>query len=691
MKFTIKHEMKDRLRVHFCVGKMTFREADTLQYYLQEVPEITESKVYERTADAVVRFCCAKEKIIEVLRGFHYEDVDVPESFFDSSSREVNARYYEKIVNTVIFRYARMLFLPSVLQKAWVIIQAGKYIRRALRTIPHRRLEVPVLDAAAVTASILIGDYGTASSVMFLLDVGDMLEDWTHKRSVDDLARRMSLNINRVWVVVDGVETLVDTSSVKPDDKVVVRVGNIIPFDGEVFSGEAMVNQASMTGEAIPVRKDVGKPVFAGTVVEEGEITIKVSKVSGDGRFDKIVRMIEDSEKLKSSVESRAEHLADKLVPTTFAGTAITWLLTRNVTKAVSVLMVDYSCAMKLSMPLSVLSAMRESTGYDITVKGGKFLEAIADADTIVFDKTGTLTKAEPTVAEVVSMNGEEPDELLRQAACLEEHFPHSIANAVVKAAKDRGLDHDEFHTKVKYIVAHGISTYINDKKAVIGSYHFIFEDEGVELTEEMSDRLCAYPEEYSRLYYAKEGKLAAVILIEDPLREEAPMVLAELKKLGIKKTVMMTGDSEKTAAAIAARVGVDEYYSEVLPEDKAGYVKKCREEGSKVIMVGDGINDSPALSEADAGIAINEGAGIARQIADITIGEGDLNRLVVLKKISDRLMERIGSNYRGIVGVNTAIILLGAFGVLSPKVSALLHNSYTVGLGLNSTTDLLK
>lgn len=691
MKFTIKHEMKDRLRVHFCVGKMTFREADTLQYYLQEVPEITEAKVYERTADAVVRFCCAKEKIIEVLRGFHYEDVDVPESFFDSSSREVNARYYEKIVNAVIFRYARMLFLPSVLQKAWVIIQAGKYIRRALRTIPHRRLEVPVLDAAAVTASILIGDYGTASSVMFLLDVGDMLEDWTHKRSVDDLARRMSLNINRVWVVVDGVETLVDTSSVKADDKVVVRVGNIIPFDGEVFSGEAMVNQASMTGEAIPVRKDVGKPVFAGTVVEEGEITIKVSKVSGDGRFDKIVRMIEDSEKLKSSVESRAEHLADKLVPTTFAGTAITWLLTRNVTKAVSVLMVDYSCAMKLSMPLSVLSAMRESTGYDITVKGGKFLEAIADADTIVFDKTGTLTKAEPTVAEVVSMNGEEPDELLRQAACLEEHFPHSIANAVVMAAKDRGLDHDEFHTKVKYIVAHGISTYINDKKAVIGSYHFIFEDEGVELTEKMSVKLAQYPEEYSRLYYAKEGKLAAVILIEDPLREEAPKVLAELKKLGIKKTVMMTGDSEKTAAAIAARVGVDEYYSEVLPEDKAGYVKKCREEGSKVIMVGDGINDSPALSEADAGIAINEGAGIARQIADITIGEGDLNRLVVLKKISDRLMERIGSNYRGIVGVNTAIILLGAFGVLSPKVSALLHNSYTVGLGLNSTTDLLK
>ena len=691
MKFTIKHEMKDRLRVHFCVGKMTFREADTLQYYLQEVPEITEAKVYERTADAVVRFCCTKEKIIEVLRSFHYEDVDVPESFFDSSSREVNARYYEKIVNTVIFRYARMLFLPSVLQKAWVIIQAGKYIRRALRTIPHRRLEVPVLDAAAVTASILIGDYGTASSVMFLLDVGDMLEDWTHKRSVDDLARRMSLNINRVWVVVDGVETLVDTSSVKAGDNVVVRVGNIIPFDGEVFSGEAMVNQASMTGEAIPVRKDVGKPVFAGTVVEEGEITIKVSKVSGDGRFDKIVRMIEDSEKLKSSVESRAEHLADKLVPTTFAGTAITWLLTRNVTKAVSVLMVDFSCAMKLSMPLSVLSAMRESTGYDITVKGGKFLEAIADADTIVFDKTGTLTKAEPTVAEVVSMNGEEPDELLRQAACLEEHFPHSIANAVVKAAVDKGLDHDEFHTKVKYIVAHGISTYINDKKAVIGSYHFIFEDEGVELTEKMSEELAQYPEEYSRLYYAKEGKLAAVILIEDPLREEAPKVLAELKKLGIKKTVMMTGDSEKTAAAIAARVGVDEYYSEVLPEDKAGYVKKCREEGSKVIMVGDGINDSPALSEADAGIAINEGAGIARQIADITIGEGDLNRLVVLKKISDRLMERIGSNYRGIVGVNTAIILLGAFGVLSPKVSALLHNSYTVGLGLNSTTDLLK
>ncbi|MBR0120088.1 MAG: heavy metal translocating P-type ATPase [Eubacterium sp.] len=690
MRFTIKHEMTGRLRVHLCSDRMTFREADTLLYYLQEMPEITEVKVYERTADAVVRFCCARDRIIDILRGYHYEDVEVPESFFDSSSRETNARYFEKIVNAVLFRYGRKLFLPLVLQKAWIVIQAGKFIIRALKTIPHRRLEVPVLDAAAITASILTGDFGTASSVMFLLDVGDMLEDWTHKRSVDDLARRMSLNINKVWVVADGIETLVETTSVKAGDKVVVRVGNIIPFDGEVSDGEAMVNQASMTGEAIPVRKDIGKPVFAGTVVEEGEITINVTKVSGDGRFDKIVHMIEDSEKLKSSVESRAEHLADKLVPTTFAGTAVTWLLTRNVTKAVSVLMVDYSCAMKLSMPLSVLSAMREAARSDITVKGGKFLEAVADADTIVFDKTGTLTKAEPTVVEVVSMNGEDPDELLRQAACLEEHFPHSIANAVVTAAQERGLDHDEFHTKVRYIVAHGISTYINEKKAVIGSYHFIFEDEKVELTEAMKEKLSAFPEEYSRLYYAKEGKLAAVILIEDPLRDEAPSVLAELKKLGIKKTVMMTGDSEKTAAAIASAVGVDEYYSEVLPEDKARFVKKCREDGSKVIMIGDGINDSPALSEADAGIAINEGAEIARQIADITIGEGDLYRLVVLKRISDRLMERIGSNYRGIVGVNTAIILLGAFGVLPPKISALLHNTYTVGLGLKSTTDLL-
>ena len=691
MKFVIRHEMKDRLRVHFSTPRMTFREADTLQYYLQSSPEITEVKVYERTADAVVRFCCAKKKVIDLLRMFHFEDVDVPESFFDSSSREVNARYFEKIVNSVLFRYGRMLFLPSFLQKAWVVIQAGKYIVRALKTIPHKKLEVPVLDAAAITASILTGDFSTASSVMFLLDVGDMLEDWTHKRSVDDLARRMSLNVNRVWIEVDGTETLVDTASVKAGDRVVIRVGNIIPFDGEVAAGEAMVNQASMTGEAIPVAKDIGKAVFAGTVVEEGEITINVTKVSGDGRFDKIVRMIEDSEKLKSSAESRAEHLADRLVPATFIGTAVTWLLTRNVTKAVSVLMVDYSCAMKLSMPLSVLSAMREAARYDITVKGGKFLEAIADADTIVFDKTGTLTKAEPTVAGVVSVNGEDPDELLRQAACLEEHFPHSIANAVVAAAKERGLDHDEFHTQVKYIVAHGISTSINGKKAVIGSYHFIFEDEGVELTDETKNKLSEYPEEYSRLYYAKEGRLAAVILIQDPLREEAPAVLAELKKLGIKKTVMMTGDSEKTAAAISAAVGVDEYFSEVLPEEKAEFVKKCHENGSKVIMVGDGINDSPALSEADAGIAINEGAEIARQIADITMGEGDLHRLVILKKISDRLMKRIGSNYRGIVGVNTAIILLGAFGLLPPQTSALLHNTYTVGLGLKSTTDLLE
>ncbi|MBR6228333.1 MAG: heavy metal translocating P-type ATPase [Eubacterium sp.] len=691
MRFSIKHEMPGRLRVHFSANKMTFREADTLQYYLQEIPEITEVKVYERTADAVVRFCCARERILSILRAFHYEDVDVPESFFDSSSRKVNAWYYEKIVSTVLFRYGRMLFLPSFLQKAWVIVQAGRYIRRALKTIPHKKLEVPVLDAAAVTASILIGDYGTASSVMFLLDVGDLLEDWTHKRSVDDLARRMSLNINQVWLVTDGVETLVDTSSVKKGDQVVIRVGNIIPFDGEVCNGDAMVNQASMTGEAIPVRKDVGKTVFAGTVVEEGEITIRVTKVSGDGRFDKIVHMIEDSEKLKSSVESRAEHLADRLVPATFIGTAITWLFTRNVTKAVSVLMVDFSCAMKLAMPLSVLSAMREAGRYDITVKGGKFLEAVADADILVFDKTGTLTKAQPTVVQVVSFNGEDPDELLRQAACMEEHFPHSIANAVVQAALERGLDHEELHTKVEYIVAHGISTTINDKKAVIGSYHFVFEDEGVELTSDMRDKLDAYPEEYSRLYYAKEDRLAAVILIEDPLRDEAPAVLAELKKLGIRHTVMMTGDSEKTAAAIASRVGVDEYYSEVLPEDKAAYVKKCREEGKKVIMIGDGINDSPALSEADAGIAINEGAEIARMIADITIGAQDLNRLVVLKKISDRLMSRIGSNYRGIVGVNTSIIILGAFGVLSPKVSALLHNSYTVGLGLKSTTSLLE
>ncbi|MCR5748119.1 MAG: heavy metal translocating P-type ATPase, partial [Lachnospiraceae bacterium] len=571
----------------------------------------------------------------------------------------------------------------------WVGFKTMRYMWRGIRTIPGRKLKVELLDAIAIAASMLMGDYKTASSVMFLLKIGDMLEEWTHKKSVDDLARRISLNVSKVWQVSGDTEVLVDADKIKAGDEVVIRVGNIIPFDGKVVSGDAMVNQASMTGEAIPVRKKTGKTVFAGTVVEEGEITVSVTHVGGCGRFDKIVKMIEESEKLKSSVESKAENLADKLVPYTLGGAVLTYLLTRNITKAVSVLMVDYSCALKLAMPISVLSAIREAGRYSITVKGGKFLEAVSEADTIVFDKTGTLTKAEPMVYDVISFNGEEPDELLRESACLEEHFPHSIANAVVKAAAERGLGHDEFHTKVNYIVAHGISTTINGNKAVIGSYHFVFEDEKVKLPKNKKKLFDDLPEEFSHLYYAKEGKLAAVILIEDPLREEAVSVIRALKELGL-KTVMMTGDSERTARSIAERVGVDRYFAEVLPEDKAGFIEDTKRSGSKVIMIGDGINDSPALSAADAGIAVSEGAEIARQIADITVGSDELYSIVLLKEISDRLMKRINFNYKTIVGFNTFLIAMGVAGILPPATSALLHNTSTITIGLKSMTDLL-
>ena len=690
MKFIIKHEIPGRLRVHFSKERFSFRQADTLQYYLESSGIFAEIKVYERTADAVVRFSCAREEAIQTLKAFDPETTDVPGSFFDASQRETKSKYFEKIVMMAVVHYGLRFLAPSPIRKLHTLINAARFIRRGIISLSHRRLEVPVLDAVAVTASIATGDHKTASSVMFLLDVGDNLEEWTHKNSIDDLARRMSLNIDTVWVVKDGVETQVKADEVQIGDRVIVRVGNIIPFDGEVCDGEAMVNQASMTGEAIPVKKDAGKTVFGGTVIEEGEITIAVTKVSGTGRFDKIVRMIEESEKLKSEAESKAEHLADKLVPFSLGGAALTYLLTRNTVKAVSVLMVDYSCAMKLAMPMAVLSAMREAGRSNITIKGGKFMEAISEADAIVFDKTGTLTKAQPKVVDVISFNGESPDELLREAACLEEHFPHSIANAVVKAAEEKKLYHEEFHTKVEYIVAHGIASSINNKRTVIGSFHFIFEDEGVPLDTQDREKMDGLPEAYSRLYYAKEGKLAAVILIEDPLRDEAPEVIRCLRELGIKRTVMMTGDSEKTAAAIAKRVGVDEYHSEVLPEEKAAYIKKLRMEGKKVIMVGDGINDSPALSEADVGIAVDTGADIARQIADVTIGSDKLYQLIMLKELSDALMRRIKLNYRSIVGVNTGVILLGAAGILPPAVAAVIHNSFTLALGVYNATDLL-
>ena len=571
-----------------------------------------------------------------------------------------------------------------------VISKSFKYIGNGIRTLLRHKIEVPVLDATAIGVSILRDDIGTAGSIMFMLGIGEILEEWTHKKSVGDLARSMSLNISKVWLSVDGKEVLVSSNDVKPGDKVVVHMGNVIPFDGKVYDGEAMVNQASLTGESVAVRKAKDAVVYAGTVVEEGEITILVNQTKNSSRFEKIVAMIEESEKLKSGLESKAEHLADRLVPYSLGGTILTYLLTRNVTKALSILMVDFSCALKLAMPISVLSAIREANAHDITVKGGKFLEAMAEADTIVFDKTGTLTKARPTVADVVSFNEETPDELLRTAACLEEHFPHSMAKAVVNAAMEKNLQHEEMHTKVEYVVAHGISTMINNKKVIIGSYHFVFEDEKSIIPEDKKDLFNSLPEEYSHLYMAIDGALAAVICIEDPLRKEAEDVVRKLHKAGFTKIVMMTGDSERTAKAVAGRVGVDEYYSEVLPEDKAGFIEKEKAAGRKVVMIGDGINDSPALSAADVGIAISDGAEIAREIADITIGADDLYRVVTLKNLSDALMRRIGKNYRTIVGFNSMLILLGVAGVIQPTTSALLHNSSTLLIGLENMKNLL-
>ena len=690
MKFIIKHEIKGRLRVHLPVKRLSFREADILEYYLNNFPEIKTAKVYERTADAVVTFACDRERIIGIFKEFSFDNVKVPEKVFECSGRELSAEYYDRLVMTVILHYGKRLVLPVSIRRIWVMIKSLKYAWRGIKTLKNKQLQVELLDAMAITAAVHTGDFKTASSVMFLLKIGDILEDWTHKRSVDDLARRMSLNIDKVWMFADGGEVLVDSSDIKCGDRVVVRVGNMIPFDGEVYAGEAMVNQASMTGESVAVHKGIGMSVFAGTVVEDGELTISVTQIEGSGRFDKIVKMIEESEKLKSSLESKAERLADKLVPYTLLASGLTWLVSRNVTKAVSVLMVDYSCALKMAMPISVLSAIKEASEYDITVKGGRFLEAVAEADTIVLDKTGTLTKAQPTVVRVVSFNGESEDELLRQAACLEEHFPHSVARAVVEAAQKKDLLHDELHTKVEYIVAHGIASEIDNEKAVIGSYHFVFEDEGVEIPEDKKGLFEELPDEYSHLYFAKNGRLAACILIEDPMREEVKAVVEELRTQGFEHIVMMTGDSERTARKIAAEAGITEYYAEVLPEDKAGYIERAKAEGRKVIMVGDGINDSPALSASDAGIAISEGAEIARQIADITISSSHIESIATLREISMLLMKRIKYNYRTIVGFNTALIGLGVAGILPPATSAMLHNGSTVALGLKSMTNLL-
>lgn len=691
MKFVIKHEIRGRIRVHLIGKAMSFAQADTLQYQFEQMKDVTAVKVQERTMDVTICYIGSRKHIITALGQFSYDKVEVPEVYLKNSGREMNRFYWDKLVDQTVVHFVNKIFLPAPLRAGIATVRSVKYIVQGVKTLAKRKIEVPVLDATAISVSLIRGDYKTAGAVMFLLSMGEILEEWTHKKSVGDLARSLSLNIDKVWLVTDDTEVQVSVAQIKEGDRIRVHMGAVIPFDGIVMEGEALVNQASLTGESLPVRKAAESPVYAGTVVEEGEITLLVKESTGSSKYEKIMTMIEDSEKLKSSLEGKAEHLADRLVPYTFLSTGLTLALTRNTVKALSVLMVDFSCALKLAMPLSVLSAIRESSAHDITVKGGKFLEAVAEADTIVFDKTGTLTKAQPTVVEVIPFDDRSPDELLRIAACLEEHFPHSMATAVVVEAMKRGLVHEELHTKVEYIVAHGISSTINDKKIIIGSHHFVFEDEGAVVPEDKKEQFDQLPEQYSHLYMAMDGKLVAVICIEDPLRVETAEVIRELKHLGIHKVVMMTGDSDRIAANIAQKAGVDAYYSEVLPEDKANFVEQEKKAGHKVIMVGDGINDSPALSAADVGIAISEGAEIAREIADVTIAADDLREIITLKKISNALMKRIDRNYKVIVGFNTALILFGVGGVLQPTMSALLHNTSTILISLKSMENLLE
>jgi heavy metal translocating P-type ATPase len=690
MKFQILHEMKGRLRIHVIQKRMTYEQADILQYYLGRQKNVTAVKVRERTQDVTLSYIGERDVVLALLKSFSYEKTGAPQAYLENSGRQLNDEYWQKLVQKVVLRAGNKLFVPAPLRAGIATVKSVKYIWHGIQTLARGKIEVPVLDATAIGVSIFRGDYDTAGSVMFLLGIGEILEEWTHKKSVDDLARSMSLHIEKVWLLKDDQQILVDSGTIGVGDRIVVHMGNIIPFDGVVTDGEALVNQASMTGESQPVRKAAEGYVYAGTVVEEGELTICVRKTGGSGKFDRIVKMIEESEKLKSSLEGKAEHLADRLVPYTLLGTGATWLLTGSTTKALSVLMVDFSCALKLAMPISVLSAIREASSYDITVKGGKYLEAMAEADTIVFDKTGTLTKASPVVADVISFNGQSAAELLRIAACLEEHFPHSMAKAVVNAASEGNLVHEEMHSKVEYVVAHGISSSIDGKKVVIGSYHFVFEDEGCTIPEGKQQQFDEIPGEYSQLYLAIEQELAAVICIMDPLREEAAAVVNSLKAAGIRKVVMMTGDNARTAKVIADRVGVDEYYAGVLPEDKAGFIEKEKALGKKVIMIGDGINDSPALSAADVGIAISDGAQIAREIADVTIGADNLYEIATLKIISNFLMKRIRKNYRTIVGFNTGLIALGVMGVIAPTTSALLHNTSTLVISVKSMENLI-
>lgn len=691
MRFKIEHEIKGRMRVHLIQKRMSFEEADILQYQLESYPFIAEVKIYTRNQNVVICYQGEREQVIRILKEFSYEKAEVPAEIVENSGRELNQTYWDKLVFKIFMRATRKLWIPYPVRVAITGIKSARYIWKGLCTLAKGKMEVSVLDGIAIGVSVFRGDFNTASSVMFLLGIGEILEEWTHKKSVGDLARSMSLNVDKVWLQADEKEVLVDINRIVPGDHVVIRMGNMIPFDGVVVQGEGNVNQASLTGESLPVAKSAGGYVYAGTVLEEGELVVKVKETAGSTKFEKIVTMIEESEKLKSTVEGKASHLADKLVPYTLLGTVVTYVLTRNVTKALSVLMVDFSCALKLAIPITVLSAIREAGQYHITVKGGKFLEKVAEADTIVFDKTGTLTKAQPTVVDVISFCEQEPDELLRVAACLEEHFPHSMAKAVVNAAKEKGLEHEEMHSKVEYIVAHGISSMVNGQKVIVGSRHFVFDDEGCTIPRGLQEHYESISEEYTQLYLAIDGILAAIICIEDPIREEAKSVISLLRGVGISKFVMMTGDNEKTACAVAEKIGVDEYYAEVLPEDKAGFIEKEREAGRKVIMIGDGINDSPALSAADVGIAISDGAQIAREVADVTIGADNLGGLVVLKIISDGLMKRIHKNYVRIVGINSGLILLGVTGIIQPTTSALFHNASTLAISLGGMKDIIE
>ena len=691
MKCTILHDTAGRLRVHLCCKRMTLRQADVLEYYLLAVDGVRSVKVYDRTRDAVVVYDAERERMIRALARFSFEKAEKLDLAPEHTSRTLNREFEDKLALTVMRRCASNLFLPAPVTSALAVIRSAKYIKEGLMALWHRKLSVAVLDATAVTVSMVRGDFATAGSVMFMLRLGEILEEWTHKKSVADLASAMSLRVENVWQQVDGTEVLTKVTDVKPGDRIVIRTGGMIPLDGRVVEGEAMVNQSSLTGESMPVAKRPGSPVYAGTVAEEGECVVCVEKVSGSGRYDRVVRMIEESEKLKSTAEDKASRMADRLVPYTLGGTAVTYLLTRDVTKMLAVLMVDFSCALKLAIPVAVLSAMRESSGHHISVKGGRFLEAVAKADTIVFDKTGTLTYATPKVAQIVPFGGHREADMLRLAACLEEHYPHSMANAVVEEAKRRGLTHEEYHSQVQYVVAHGISSMVENKKVIIGSAHFVFEDEGCCIPEGEQEKYDALPAAYSHLYLCIDGELAAVICIHDPLRREAKDAVKALHESGFTNVVMMTGDNRRTAESVAAEVGVDAVYAEVLPEDKAAFIRQEKEKGHTVIMVGDGVNDSPALSEADAGIAISTGAAIAREIADITVASEDLFELVTLRKLSKALMARIHGSYRFIVAFNLSLITLGVAGVLPPAISALLHNTSTLGIGLKNMTDLLE